>query len=100
MKVLLAILSLVSFSTTVLAADSCGNTVTEIAKMNLDSKAKAYGFAESSLIESSLKKLSSTKDGSMVYSVGGDIYKAEYSVEVKLDSSCGVESVVITEVGQ
>jgi hypothetical protein len=99
MKVFLAILSLVSFSTTVFAADSCANTVKEIAKMNLDSKAKAYGFAESSLIESSLKQMSTNKEGSMVYSIGGDIYKAEYSVEVKMDSSCGVESIVITEVG-
>lgn len=99
MKVLLTILSLVSFSTTVFAS-TCDKTVIEIAKMNLASKAMAYGFAESSLIQSSLKQLNSTKDGSFVYLIGGDIYKAEYSIRVQVDSSCGVESVNITEDGQ
>ena len=100
MKVLVAILSLVSLSTTVFAATKCDSAVIEIAQANLDLKAKASQFSGSTIIEDSLKQLSSTKDGSLVYSVGGDIYKGEYSIEVQMDSFCSVETVRITEVGQ
>jgi hypothetical protein len=95
MKVIFAILSLVSISSTVLAAD-CEKAVLELAKANLDSKAKAYSFESSDINESTLKKVrKDSKTGSALYIVAGSIYRANYIIHVGVDSSCGIETLKI-----
>lgn len=97
MKIAIAIFGLVSMSMTVFAAD-CNKAVLEIAKLNLDSKAKAYGFEQSYISEGTLKKISQNeKSGAAMYSVVGSIYRADYSVLVGVDSSCSIETLKIQE---
>ncbi len=93
-------LGVLSLSTQGLAAASCDKTALEVAKLNLDAKAKAYGFSSqfSSLVEPSLTLRRTTPSGSSVYTVGGKIYKGLYSIRMRLDSSCGVEAVLIAEI--
>ncbi len=97
MKKVFTILSLLAISSTGLAANTCVKETLAVAKMNLDSKAKAYGFPESFIIESSLRMISQSNDGSIIYSVGGDIYKGEYDIQIGMDSSCSIESLRITD---
>ncbi len=97
MKALIAILSLVSISSTVFAAN-CEKAALEIAKLNLDSKAKAYSFDSSDIAANTLKKVSENAEtGATLYTVVGFIYKAGYQIQVGLDSSCSVESLQIKE---
>jgi hypothetical protein len=98
MKTIVAILSLMSISSTVFAVENCGKEALEIIKMNLDSKAKVYGFAGSSINESLLKVVGQSSDGSIEYSVSGDIYKSQYSIRVGLDSSCSLEALKIKDI--
>ncbi len=90
-------LALVSFNS---FASDCRETVLEIAQLNLDQQAYAYGFEEGSAIdsESILVTEEPSEDGSNMYMVNGYIYKASYSVFVDLDSSCRLQSVSIQEV--
>ena len=97
MKIFASILTATFFSTAVFAANACDQTALDIAKMNMDSKAKAYSFESSDIMASSLRKISSANSGEIKYSVTGFIYKAQYSIELKLDSSCGIQSVSINE---
>lgn len=99
MKKMTTIIGLMIISSTVFAAN-CDKEALDIAKMNLDSKARSYQFPEGDIMTQSLKKISSKKNGSLIYSVGSYIYKSEYNIRVQLDSSCSVESVRITEVSR
>lgn len=102
MKYMIALLSLLTISSTVFAAPAslskCEKTVLRIAKMTLDQKAKAYTFTSSDIMKDSLSKSQSSSSQS-TYVVSGYIYKAGYDVLVTVDSSCGLESVLITENG-
>lgn len=97
MKTLLVLLSFISLNA--LAGTDCIGEASNIAKMNLDQKAKAYGF-ESSDLEAIPSDISTAKkaDESSLFKFVGYIYKASYEVSVSIDSSCGVEAVVIKEV--
>ena len=88
-------LTLVSFQS--FASTACSESALEISKSNLDQKARAYGFEGSDLLAESLVASEEGSDGSVVYTVEGYIYKASYTVTSRLDSSCGVEFVMITE---
>lgn len=88
MKVLLVILAAVSFSTSVFAAGKCDKVALETAQAKLDQKAQAYGFDASDIDNSTLKSTDSDS-GKSVYSVTGYIYKAEYTVQMELNSACG-----------
>jgi len=82
------------------AAESmkCAKEAVAIAKMALDSKAKAYGFSESTLIKGSLMLESMSSSGERIFSIGGDIYKGEYNIVISLDELCSIESVTIMDV--
>lgn len=79
--------------------NKCRAAVTEIAKMNMNQKAKAAGFEQSDLGETIFDK-STQEDGEKLYIYNTDtyIYKGNYNVEVKVDSMCAVNSVKITEI--
>lgn len=97
MKVIIAILGLVSLSSTVFAAN-CEKAVLELAQVNLDSKAKAYNFESSYITAATLKKISeNSKSGASLYTVVGSIYKADYKIQVGVDSSCSIETLTIQE---
>ena len=97
MKTIIAILSLVSISSTVFASN-CEKAVLEIAKANLDSKAKAYGFKSSDIAANTLKKVSENSNtGASSYSLLGSIYKADYNIQVGVDSSCSIKTLKIQE---
>ena len=97
MKKILVLLSFISLNA--LAGTDCIGEASNIAKMNLDQKAKAYGF-ESSDLETMPSDVSVAKktDESSLFKFVGYIYKATYEVSVSVDSSCGVEAVLIKEV--
>jgi hypothetical protein len=95
MKAFAALFVTLAISSTGWSASECTGTLRDLAKLNLDQKAKAYGFSSSDITSEPLQ-VTALKD-SVVIDFTGFIYKAEYSVSVKADSSCGVESVGITE---
>jgi hypothetical protein len=80
------------------AALECHNEALEIAKINLDAKAKAYGFSESYINEDSLTRVAKTRE-TQTLSVGGAIYKGEYEVIMSLDGLCSLEILTINEIG-
>lgn len=90
-------LTLVSFQS--FATSECGVSALEVARVNLDQKARAYGFEDGSAIEEETLVLTEEGSdvGSSTYKVDGYIYKAGYTVTVRLDSSCGLESLKIEE---
>lgn len=80
-------------------ANKCKAAVTEIAKMNMDQKAKAYNFDESAISVAVFEKsVQGENEKNYIYNVDAYIYKGNYNVEVTVDSSCSVNSVKITEV--
>lgn len=96
-KILVPLLSLMILSSTAFAtgSDNCKQAAIDIARMNLDSKAQAYGFTGGDIESSSAKLVHQDNEGALIYDMTGDIYKAVYDVQVGLDSSCSVESVKI-----
>jgi hypothetical protein len=99
-KILVALLSLIVLSSSAFAAntdDNCKQAAINIAKMNLDSKAQAYGFTASDIEASSVQLVHQDNEGALLYDMNGSIYKGSYDVQVGLDSSCGVESVKIQD---
>lgn len=96
MKNIISVLSLILISSPALAKN-CDKEAVAIAKLNLDSKAKAYGFNSSDIMESSLKKLSEGAD-TISYSISGEIYKGEYEITLSLDNSCSIKSLNIKDV--
>ena len=78
--------------------NECRSAATEIAKMNMDQKAKSYGFDSASVSEAVYKKSIQKKyEKNYVYSVESNIYKASYTATVVVDSSCGAISISIQE---
>jgi hypothetical protein len=111
MKTQILFLALMALSLTTLAqvtqtaiapkvADvKCKTEGIEIAQWNLDTKARAIGFEGSYIIKDSFQKFSEkSKDGSTMYVVGGNIYKAEYAITMTLDDQCSLESLIIKEI--
>ncbi len=100
---LIAVLVLSTFS--IAKAESmlekCKVEVKSIAQMNMDQKARSYGFdgaAVDSLDVVTLDREIETKIEKLYeFSTGAYIYKGSYTVKVVLDSSCAVSSVNITE---
>lgn len=100
MRVSLAVLGAMLLSTTAFAGADCSKAALAIAKLNLDSKARAFGTSESDIIDETIKQIHPKKKGSLAYSLEGDIYKAQYDITVQVESDdCSVESVRIVEVG-
>jgi hypothetical protein len=95
--ILAAIVSTSSF------AGSCEQDARDVAKLNLDQVARKYGFESSDLGSSKLvgkEKVKITEKVSETLSsfeVNGGIYRANYTVKVKLDESCAVRNVSIRE---
>jgi len=86
-----------SLASTVYAQD-CKQQALKLAKMTLDSKAQALGFRSSDIMQDSLKKTGEDKiTHSKSFTVFGSIYKADYTVEMTLDSLCSLESLKIYE---
>ncbi|MEQ1721750.1 MAG: hypothetical protein ABL930_01150 [Pseudobdellovibrio sp.] len=80
-------------------AGECRAAATEIAKMNMDQKAKAYLFDSSDVGETVFdKSITNDTEKLYVYNVDAFIYRGNYNVEVTVDSSCAVDSVKITEI--
>ncbi|MBY0554638.1 hypothetical protein K2P97_08920 [bacterium] len=80
-------------------ANKCKAAVTEIAKMNMDQHAKASGFEQSDIGETIFDKSEQGDEEKLyIYNVDAFIYKGNYNVEVKVDSSCAINSVKITEI--
>lgn len=80
-------------------ANKCRAAVSEIAKMNMNQKAKAGGFEQSDLGETIFEKSVNESDEKLyIYNTDAYIYKGNYNVEVKVDSMCAVNSVKITEI--
>jgi hypothetical protein len=80
-------------------AAECKSAATDIAKMNMDQKAKKYLFDSSGVDEAVFNKsIDKYRDKLYIYNVDASIYKARYNVEVTVDSSCAVDSVKITEI--
>lgn len=78
--------------------DKCLDAAKAVAKMNMDQKAQSYQFAQSDVDNATFVKEIKTKNETLrSYSVGAYIYRANYTVNVTLDSSCGVMSVNIKE---
>ena len=76
------------------ALNRCKNAAKAVAKMNMDQKAQAYSFQTSYVDDAS----DAVKNGDLLkYSLSADIYRANYTVEVILDTSCAVHSVKIKE---
>jgi hypothetical protein len=97
MKKMPTILSLVLMSSTVFAAN-CDKAALELAKVNLDSKAKTYSFDSSFILDSSLKKTAEdSKNDSISYNVVGSIYRTDYKINIVLDNSCSIKSITIQE---
>ena len=96
MMKLQAIFTVLAISSTVFAADKCDKAAIDLAKMNLDSKAKAYAFPESYVNAKSLKLLSQSKDV-VSYSMIGNINKAGYTIQIDLDSTCSIMALKIQE---
>ena len=96
-SILAAIISTSSF------ASSCEYDVREIAKLNLDQVARKYGFESSDLGSIKLvgkEKVKITENVSETISsfvVNGGVYKANYTVKVKVDELCAVRNVSIRE---
>jgi hypothetical protein len=84
-------------------AASCGQDAREIAKMNLDQVAKKYGFESADIGSSKFVGKEKVKISGNIsevissYEVQGGIYKASYTVKVKVDESCAVRSVSVKE---
>ncbi len=102
-SVLLAALILSSY--TIAKADDmlakCREQVKSLAQMNMDQKAKSYGFASADVDNLDVVTLDgeiATKNEKLYkFSTGSYIYKGSYIVNVVLDSSCAVSSVIIKE---
>jgi hypothetical protein len=79
--------------------DHCSSEAVAIAKMNLDQKAAKYGHRESSVTSSTFVSSSEAEFGEVLskYESEGYIYKGTYLIEMTLDSSCSVNSVLIRE---
>ena len=86
---------LASLSCMAFAKDDCASAAKEVAKLNLDSKARAYSFEYSDIPEAASKVVRDEKRDSQTYFYDGYIYKAYYEVAVEVDSSCGVKTVKI-----
>lgn len=89
--------SSVVFATTSTTAN-CQIAALEIAKLNLNQKAKSYGFSYSDISDTTITPISGKNTDALSYSVIGYIYKATYNITVSVDTSCGVEQVRIKEV--
>ncbi|MBK9321616.1 MAG: hypothetical protein IPM97_01430 [Bdellovibrionaceae bacterium] len=81
-------------------AIECREAASGIAKLNIDQKARAYTFQEGQILEKAkFKESEQVGDEKLyIYNVEAFISKATYNVEVKVDSSCSVNSVKITEI--
>lgn len=76
----------------------CKSAAQDIAKMNLDQRARAYQFSESDIPTNQNVEVSENKKAHTTsYIFEGYIYKGTYSVSVEVDSLCGVEFVSIKE---
>lgn len=94
LSVLISFVSLQAF-----AEHDCKSAALEVAKANMDLKAKAYGFSSSDVANDTISiEPSTSKDKSITYSVEAHIYKGTYIVNVVMDSICGVQGVLIEEV--
>ncbi|WP_413576499.1 hypothetical protein ACLVWU_00475 [Bdellovibrio sp. HCB290] len=97
MRNVTTILGLMLMSSMVFASD-CNTAVLKVAKLNIDLKAKAYGFESGGIIKNSLKKVNQDSEtGSTAYMLGGWIYKSDYEIQVVVDSSCGIETLKIID---
>jgi hypothetical protein len=76
-------------------AEDCKQDALQIAKMNLDQVAKKYGFDSSDIGEAHARN--SKSDKLSIYQVDGAIYKAQYTVTIRFDSSCALQSLQISE---
>jgi hypothetical protein len=84
---------------TAVAKEDCAKAAFDIAKLNLDSKARAYRFENSDFQETAPKYIDyNAKKDTETFAFDGYIYKASYALLVEVDSSCSVESVKIEEV--
>jgi hypothetical protein len=100
-KIAIMAVAMMGISSAVFAgtAPECSKQALDLAKMNLDAKAKAYGFSESHIVASSLKSEKPAANGLLAFSVGGEIYKGKYAIKVVLeDSNCGIVSLKIVDV--
>ncbi len=99
LAILVAIIATSSF------AASCEQDAREIAKLNLDQVARKYGFESSDLGASKLVSKEKVKISGNIsemissFEVNGGVYKANYTVKVKVDESCAVRNVSIREDG-
>jgi hypothetical protein len=90
----LTLLALFALPLTSALAEDCKQDALQIAKMNLDQVAKKYGFDSSDIGEAR----SNGKAGKAgIYQVDGSIYKASYTVTLRLDSDCALQSLRISE---
>jgi hypothetical protein len=100
-KLSLAILATIISSSSFAA--SCGQDARDLAKMNLDQVAKKYGFDSADIGTSKFVKKEKVKiagnlsETLSTYQVNGGIYKANYSVRVKVDESCALRSLSVRE---
>lgn len=79
-------------------AIQCKKAAGEVAKLNMDQKARAYTLDESAVDEAVFEQSIQGQDEKLYkFNVAAFIYRANYNVEVVLDSSCGVDSVKIKE---
>lgn len=100
MKKIILALSLVISS--VSFANDCSQEAMNVAKVNLDQRARSYGFEYSSISPDSADlpvEIITAQNGEVlsVHTVYGSIYKAEYTVKVTLDSLCAIHNVSIQD---
>lgn len=95
------IAGLLLISSTVFASsDDCKRQVVELAQMNMDARAKAHGFQASHIDETTVAQLpGADESGIKVYRVLGAIYRADFTVTIAVNTSCGIESLVIKDAG-
>lgn len=75
----------------------CLSQATRTAKINLFLKARNMGFLKGGNLDENV--ISIKKDGkSAKYQFSGSIYKGNYLLDVKVDSLCSLESLVIQDV--
>jgi hypothetical protein len=77
---------------------ACAYEAASFARRALDAKANSYGFITGDIDLDSMIVEGMTAEGGYIYSLTGNIYKAEYFITVVTDSSCGAEAVNIKEV--
>ena len=98
MKLVVTILSLVLIQATASAsAIDCQQKAIEVAQMNIDAKARAYEHESGYIDAKSIQKSAQDQEDTVSYSMVGSIYKADYSISLTMDGSCGLKSLEIKE---